>query len=422
MALMQMKDFPYQYGIRMRFYPSDEGRHIVAVNAGASRFIYNRMVAVGREIHELEKVTIYCEPVAKRLDFLRSSFGNVKQMSNLAPFLNDKYVDAQAKANAVQNYRRAWENFRKVPGTSIPTFHRKSYEQSYQTNPHYYKNGGCNVRFTDMTHVMLPILGKVRVKGSYDIMGGILPRMKNPDDPAFIRIGTITVSMDACGDYFLSMQLGSCMPFVCRKPSTGKKIGIDVNVDNYYTDSNGRVVENDRFRRNHQQDLAEAQRRMARRAQAARKADKPLYLAKNYQKSRLEVARIHRQIARQREDRADRESMRLIENQDLVVSEDLKVRNLLKNHCLAGSISDVAWSTLFEKLAWKASLYGKVYIKVPPHYTTQTCSSCGYVLLKDSHLTLNDREWTCPRCGTHHNRDHNSAIVIRDRGLDNLRS
>ena len=116
------------------------------------------------------------------------------------------------------------------------------------------------------------------------------------------------------------------------------------------------------------------------------------------------------------------ESKRLIENQDLIVSEDLKVKNLLKNHKLAYAISDVSWSAFFTMLEQKSSMYGKVYVKVPPHHTTQTCSACGYVMKEENHIALGISEWDCPVCNTHHIRDHNAAKNILNRGIERIYS
>ncbi len=111
-----------------------------------------------------------------------------------------------------------------------------------------------------------------------------------------------------------------------------------------------------------------------------------------------------------------------VKNQDLVVAEDLKIRNLVKNHKLAKAISDAGWRKLLTMLQYKAELYGKEVILIPPQNTTQTCSECGYVLQGDERLTLSDREWTCPRCKTYHLRDINAAKVILQKGLDQTES
>ena len=110
-------------------------------------------------------------------------------------------------------------------------------------------------------------------------------------------------------------------------------------------------------------------------------------------------------------------SKHMVENQDLIAAENLKVRNLLKNHCLAKTISDAGWRMLLTMLQQKAVMYGKAVILVPPQYTTQTCSHCGHILLGTSMLPLSVREWTCPECGAYHLRDKNAAQNILNKAL-----
>lgn len=139
--------------------------------------------------------------------------------------------------------------------------------------------------------------------------------------------------------------------------------------------------------------------------------------SKNYQKQRLKVAKVHRTVSRQREDYLHNLSRQKVESQDFIAAEDLKVSNLLKNHCLAGAIADAGWRKFLTMLQYKAELYGRTVVLVPPRNTTQTCSVCGYTLKGDEKLTLSDREWTCPSCGSHHDRDANAAENILERGL-----
>lgn len=109
---------------------------------------------------------------------------------------------------------------------------------------------------------------------------------------------------------------------------------------------------------------------------------------------------------------------RIVENQDFISAEDLKIRNLLKNHHLAKVIADASWKKFLTMLQYKGQVYDKIVVLVPPHNTTETCSHCGHVMKGDEHLTLSDREWTCPKCHTRHHRDTNSAVNILDRGLE----
>ena len=135
------------------------------------------------------------------------------------------------------------------------------------------------------------------------------------------------------------------------------------------------------------------------------------------------LAKIAKNFKNRRDTFINRVSMALIENQDLVVAEELRSSNLLKNHALAQSISDVGWRSLLQSLTYKADLYGKQFVTINPKNTTQMCRDCGYVCGSDerhSKLELKDREWICPNCGQHHIRDHNAAMNILDKGIKQL--
>lgn len=114
------------------------------------------------------------------------------------------------------------------------------------------------------------------------------------------------------------------------------------------------------------------------------------------------------------------QSIALIKNHDLVVAEELRSKNMMKNHALAMSIQNNGWRMFLNMLEYKAVLYGRRFTTVNPRNTTQTCHSCGYVLTGDQKLTLNDRNWTCPVCGEHHIRDINAALNILARGRKKL--
>ena len=126
---------------------------------------------------------------------------------------------------------------------------------------------------------------------------------------------------------------------------------------------------------------------------------------------------LQQKTARCREDYLQVHAKRLVESQDLIVSEDLKVKSLLKNHKLAYSIADVSWGSFSALLKQKAELYGKEYIKVPAQYTTQTCSECGHIMKGKEKIRLGVNQWMCPVCGKKHNRDHNAAKVVLQRGF-----
>lgn len=411
--MRNMKSMPCIIGIKVRIYPSTDQKRIIAKNDGAARFIYNRLVARDRELHDLQKVQIYCKPVADRMNYLQSLGTGASDLKATYPFLEDPEIDSLAIANAKQNYLTAWKNFRKVPGTSMPTFHKKGYSQSYQTNCQYasgvIRMDKGSVRLLDDKHLKIPKLGSVKFAGS-----GMLQKVFQRTCET--RIGTVTVSMDNCGDYYISLQAGSVCPFHKELPATGDGVGIDVNIKNLYTDSNGQEADNPKFYTKEQHKLTKAQIKLSRRKERAMKEGRSLYNSKNYQKQRLKVAKLHRTVTRRREDYLDVQSKHLVESQDYIFAEDIRTKNLLHNHSLAKAISDVAWGMFLSKISYKCDFYGRLFGKVPPKNTTQTCSNCGHVMKGSEHLDLDTREWTCPECGMRHNRDENSAVNIKNLG------
>ena len=415
--MKSMAKMKYHYGLKMRCYPSDQQKQLIKINSDASRFIYNEMVAINKELMQLRRVKLPIDIVRDRIKQLTMR-QNAKQMSNHYQFLEDKRIDSLTKANAIQNYRKAWNAFRKVHTAGVPKFHRKNYRWRYQTNCQYsgqktalLTNG--TVCFLDNSHVKVPKIGLLRVAGS---QARLLKRICET------RIGTVTLTKDSADRFFLSMQLASDESFVKVAKATHGHVGIDLNTDNFLTDSGGNIVPNPRYYRTIKGKLAKEQRILSRRQQRAKKEHRSLRDSKNYQKQRLLVAKLHAKVMNQRHNFLQQISTALIKNHDLVVAEELRSKNMLKNHALALSISDVGWRTFLGMLAYKAKLYGRQFITINPRNTTQTCCDCGLVMGTNGtdKLTLDDRKWTCPNCGIHHIRDWNAAKNILDKGIAKL--
>ena len=415
--MKKMSDLAYHYGLKMRIYPSSQQKKIIDLNGNIARTVYNKMVAIDQELYQLKQIKLPIDSILLRIEELEKR-KNARNMSNHYPYMQDKNIDSLAKANAIQNYQKAWKMFRKVHRTGTPKFHKKGYRLSYQTNAQYGKGVkmdvySATVKFLDNNHIKLPKLGRLRVAGSHR---RIIDHKKD------IRIGTVTVSKDSADRYFVSMQLGSDTPFVNKLAKTNSQIGIDLNTENFLTTSEGKIIDNPRYYRMIKGRLAKAQRTLSRRKRRAKKEKRSLRNSKNYQKQRRLVAKIHDKIRNQRNNFLNVNSTRLINNHDLIVAENLKSSNMLKNHALALSISDVGWRSFLQKLAYKADLYQRTFIVVHPKNTTQTCHDCGFIMGSGNteKLTLKDREWTCPACQTHHIRDVNAAKNILSKGLKQL--
>ena len=420
-----MQEFYFHMGVNMRAYFSDKQKQIVRFNGGAANFVYNRMVAVNREKHKLEKAAHLCPSDKSRLDYLNTAYQDTKHLRNAVPFLNDSRIDGYAIANAKQDYHHAWNQFKKVKGTSVPTFHKKDSSYSYGTNCHYSKKALSDqttiglfegsIRFLDKKHIILPILGTVRIKGSEKLITRLLSRNRTT------RIGTARVCLDNCGNGYISVSLASDYPFHTYYPQTHKAVGMDLNLTNFLFDSDGTEVETPEYFRKAETKLKKAQRKLSRKLESAKKDKRDYWKCKNYEEERTKLAKLHKHVANQRLNFIRNIANEEVKSHDYLFAEDLKVRNLIKNHKLAKAISDSGWRIFLTELQNTASKRGKTCLLVNPKNTTQTCSNCGYVCHGDTRVILGTEEWTCPQCGTFHIRDHNAGKNILAAGLALLR-
>ncbi|MDF2911174.1 MAG: transposase [Sporolactobacillus laevolacticus] len=383
------EQFKYVSGFRVRLYPSAQQADIMRFNANTSRYIYNALV-----------------------------FREWSTKKHAKWFNNDKRLDTNMPSLANAAYQSAWNLWRKVNNVGTPKPKRKdSYRLSYQTKNSYVAKArnegydifnGSKVHVVDAHHIQIPKVGVLKASAN---------NIKHLPKEKGIRIGITTIKQEPNGNWFVSFQVKSDHPFKEKLIKTNKTVGIDLNLSNFLTQSDGKVVENPRFYRKIKGQLAKAQRVVSRRSVRAKKEKRALRNSKNYQKARLHLSELQNKVARQRLDFLHNVSTTLIKNHDVVVSEELRGKNLLKNHALAISVSDVGCRTLINQLDSKAKLYGRTYLTVNPAYTTKTCHVCGEI---NHNVKLGMEEWTCPECGTFHIRDHNAAINIKQKGLDLL--
>jgi putative transposase len=225
-----------------------------------------------------------------------------------------------------------------------------------------------------------------------------------PDiDPAALDPSTVTVSRDPCGRWYVSFAVDVADPR--QIPATRAVVGVDMGIKDLAVTSDGERVANPRHLERKARNLARHQRRMARKTRGSA----------NREKARAKVARAHRKVRAARADYLHRASARLVRDHDVIVLEDLAVKNMVRNRSLAKAISDCGWGTFRRMIEYKAARAGRHLIVIGRWYpSSKTCSSCGHLLAE---LALSTRTWQCPSCGTRHDRDVNAAKNILAAGL-----
>ncbi|MBB4918459.1 putative transposase [Streptosporangium saharense] len=222
-------------------------------------------------------------------------------------------------------------------------------------------------------------------------------------DPATIDPTTVTVSRDPCGRWYVSLAADVATPE--QAPATGAVVGVDMGITDFAVTSDGEKIANPRHLAKRERNLARYQRRMARKQRGGA----------NRAKARAKVARAHRKVRAARADFLHKTSARLVRDHDVIVIEDLHVRGMVRNRSLAKAISDCGWGTFRRMLEYKTARYGRHLIVIDRWFpSSKTCSACGHLL---AGLSLSTRRWTCPGCGTLHDRDVNAAKNILAAGL-----
>ena len=346
---------------KFRLYPSESQKTYFANCFGCSRFVYNRMLSDKIEHYKETKQMLKNTPAQYKKEF---------------PFLKD--VDSLALANAQHNLERAYKNFFRDKSVGFPKFKSKHQSRaSYTTN-----NQGGNIRI-EGKKIKLPKIGFVRIRQHREFEG---------------VIKSCTVSMSRTGKYFISILVERAVP---EWVPAEHKIGIDLGLSDFAATTNDADESvkhgNPRCLRKTEKQIKKAQRALSRKQKGS----------KNREKARLILAKKHEKVANQRKHFLHDLSNKLTDENQVLVIETLRSSNLMKNHRLAKSIADVSWFEFGRQLAYKSEWKGRTLIKADRFYpSSQICSACGH---RDGKKALHIREWTCPECGTTHDRDINAS-------------
>lgn len=355
---------------KFRIYPNQKQIEIIEKTFGCSRFVYNHFLNQRSEVYKNEKRCMKYTEQQNQLPSMKKEFAWLKE------------IDSTSLQMALRNLDTAFKNFFQGKAKKPKFKSKRDNYKSYITN---FVNNNIEVK---KNRIKLPKLNWVKAKVHRYVHG---------------RIINATVSKTPSGKYFASI----CVETEVKSlEEVDGNIGIDLGLSHFAIFSNGKKIDNPKYLKKSLEKLSKEQRKLSRKQ----------YNSKSYHKQRIRVAKLHEYITNQRANFAHQLSKRIVSENQVIILEDLSVKDMLKDKDLARSISDVSWSKFVTLLEYKSKWFGRVLHKVDRYFpSSKTCNNCGYVV---EELPLHIRNWDCPNCNTVGiDRDINSAKNILKQGL-----
>lgn len=366
-------------GLEIRLYPNKEQRVLIDRTLGCSRFVYNHVLALKKELWE---------------DYKLLFNPNLKSFKEEWKFLTK--VPSQALANSYMDCMTAFNNFfnylkgKSKAKQSFPKFHKKGQKDSFRIAATK-TSKGYDIRIEDYEYIKVPKLSKIKFRNYNNI------------DWSKVHIYNITIKKTPTNKYFASLCCEIPEPkYVVPKFNA---CGFDLGLKDFAIFDSGEVVENPKYYRKTEFRIKKTQRVLS----------KCVKFSKNYKKVQLKLTKLHEKIKNQRKDFQHKLSRKIVNENQVIVSEGLNVKGMLKNRKLAKSIQDASFSSFCNMISYKANEQHRQYMKIGTFYpSSKLCHCCGF---KYKGLKLEERFWTCPQCGIYLDRDENAAINILQEGL-----